>query len=79
MGISYSELLEDFIANPSNSAITEATAQDIASFLPYFKQLSDEFDAELTALHNKTINTDITIKKDSINSILADAEAMKYR
>ena len=75
LGISYSELLEDFIANPSNSAITEATAQDIASFLPYFKQLSDEFDAELTALHNKTINTDITIKKDSINSILADAEA----
>lgn len=75
LGISYSELLEDFIANPSNSAITEDTAQSIASFLPYFKQLSDEFDAELTALHNKTINTDITIKKDSINSILADAEA----
>ena len=73
LGISYSELLGDFIANPSNSAITETSAQSIASFLPYFKQLSDEFDAELTALHNKTINTDITIKKDSINSILADA------
>jgi len=75
LGISYSELLGDFIANPSNSVITETSAQSIASFLPYFKQLSDEFDAELTALHNKTINTDITIKKDSINSILADAEA----
>ena len=74
LGISYGELLVDFIDNTSSSTVTEASAQNLASFLPYFKELSDEFDAELTALHSKAINADVTIKKDSINSILSNAD-----
>ena len=63
----------DFIADTSNGTITETSAQNIAKFFPYFKQLTDEFDSELSAIHNKSINTDVSIKKDSINSILADS------
>ena len=73
LNISYDDLVIDFIADTSNGTITETSAQNIAKFFPYFKQLTDEFDSELSAIHNKTINTDVSIKKDSINSILADS------
>jgi hypothetical protein len=73
LGISYDDLVIDFIADTSNSTITETSAQNIAKFFPYFKQLTDEFDSELSTIHNKTINTDVSIKKDSINAILADS------
>jgi hypothetical protein len=74
LDVSYDDLVIDFIANTSNSIITETSAQNIAKFFPYFKQLTDEFDSELSTIHNKTINTDVSIKKDSINAILADSE-----
>ena len=73
LNISYDDLVIDFIADTSNSTITETSAQNIAKFFPYFKQLTDEFDSELSAIHNKTINTDVSIKKDSINAILEDS------
>ena len=73
LDISYDDLVIDFIADTSNSTITETSAQNIAKFFPYFKQLTDEFDLELSTIHSKTINTDVSIKKDSINAILADS------
>jgi hypothetical protein len=73
LNISYDDLVIDFIADTSNGTITETSAQNIAKFFPYFKQLTDEFDSELSLIHDKTINTDVSIKKDSINSILADS------
>jgi hypothetical protein len=73
LNISYDDLVIDFIADTSNSTITETSAQNIAKFFPYFKQLTDEFDSELSTIHSKTINTDVSIKKDSINAILADS------
>ena len=73
LDVSYDDLVIDFIANTSNLIITETSAQNIAKFFPYFKQLTDEFDSELSTIHNKTINTDVSIKKDSINAILADS------
>ena len=73
LNISYDDLVIDFIADTSNETITETSAQNIAKFFPYFKQLTDEFDSELSAIHKKTINTDVSIKKDSINSILVDS------
>ena len=63
LNISYDDLVIDFIADTSNSTITETSAQNIAKFFPYFKQLTDEFDSELSAIHNKNINTDVSIKK----------------
>jgi hypothetical protein len=73
LNISYDDLVIDFITDTSNGTITETSAQNIAKFFPYFKQLTDEFDSELSVIHDKTINTDVSIKKDSINSILADS------
>jgi hypothetical protein len=74
LDISFDDLLIDFIENNNNSIVNETNAQNIAAFFPYFKELSDEFDTELSNIHNKSINTNITIKKDSINSILSDSE-----
>ena len=74
LDISFDDLLIDFIENNNNSIVNETNAQNIAEFFPYFKELSDEFDSELSEIHNKSINTNITIKKDSINSILSDSE-----
>ena len=73
LNISYDDLVIDFIADTSSSIITETSAQNIAKFFPYFKDLTDEFDSELSIIHDKTINTDVTIEKDSINSILANS------
>ena len=74
LDISFDDLLIDFIESNNNSMVNETNAQNIAAFFPYFKELSDEFDAELSEIHNKSINTNITIKKDSINSILSDSD-----
>ena len=72
--ISFDNLLVDFIEDSPNSTVTEAAAQNIAVFFPFFKELSDEFDAELTDIHQKNINTQVLIEKDSVNSILSSSE-----
>ena len=74
LDILFDDLLIDFIENNNDSIVNETNAQNIAAYFPYFKELSDEFDTELSNIHNKSINTNITIKKDSINSILSDSE-----
>jgi hypothetical protein len=72
LGITYGDLLNDFIATTTSTAINEQSARSIAEFFKYFKTASDLFDAELSAIHNKSINTDLAIKEDSINTILAN-------
>ena len=78
LGVTFENLLIDFIQDNTSSIITETSAQKIAAFFPYFKELSDEFDSELTNTHGQTINTNVTIDQDSINSILSsdDIEEM---
>jgi len=71
LGITYGDLLNDFIASTTSTAINEESARSIAEFFKYFKTASDLFDAELSAIHNKSINTDLAIKEDAINTILA--------
>ena len=72
LGITYGDLLNDFIATTTSTNINEESARSIAEFFKYFKTASDLFDAELSAIHNKTINTDLAIKEDAINTILAN-------
>ena len=72
LGISFSDLLNDFIASSTNTAINEESAQSIAEFFKYFKKASDLFDSELSAIHNKSINTDLAIREDAVNTILAN-------
>ena len=74
LGITYSDLLNDFIASSTNTAINEESAQSIAEFFKYFKKASDLFDSELSAIHNKSINTDLAIREDAVNTILANPD-----
>ena len=74
IGISYNDLLNDFIASSTNTAINEESAQSIAEFFKYFKQASDLFDSELSTIHNKVINTDLAIREDAINTILVNPD-----
>ena len=74
LNISFKDLLIDFIQDNSSSTITETSAQRIAAFFPYFKELSDEFDAELSNIHGEIINTNVIIEEDAISSILSSTD-----
>ena len=71
-GVSLSDLVSDYISGNSNSIINETKAQRIGSFLPYFKLIQDQIDADLTAKYNKNIYTNLTLEDESINTILSD-------
>ena len=64
----------DFIQDNSSSTITETSAQKLAAFFPYFKELSDEFDTELSSMHGEIINTNVIIEDDAISSILSSID-----
>ena len=74
LDISFKDLLIDFIQDNSSTTITETSAQRIAAFFPYFKELSDEFDAELSNIHGEIINTNVIIEEDAISSILSSTD-----
>ncbi|MDC1241702.1 cadherin domain-containing protein [Gammaproteobacteria bacterium] len=74
LDISFEDLLIDFIQDNSSSTITETSAQKLAAFFPYFKELSDEFDAELSSMHGEIINTNVIIEDDAISSILSSTD-----
>jgi len=71
-GVSLADLVSDYISGNSNSIINETKAQRIGSFLPYFKLIQDQIDADLTAKYNKNIYTNLTLEDESINTILSD-------
>lgn len=73
-GVSLADLVSDYISGNSNSIINETKAQRIGSFLPYFKLIQDQIDADLTAKYNKNIYTNLTLEEESINTILSDNE-----
>ncbi|MDC3351416.1 Ig-like domain-containing protein [Gammaproteobacteria bacterium] len=49
LGVTFENLLIDFIQDNTSSIITETSAQKIAAFFPYFKELSVEFVPSLAA------------------------------
>jgi hypothetical protein len=71
-GITLDDLVTDYIQGSSNTTINETKAQRIGSFLPFFKLIQDEIDTDLTNKYNKTINTNLTLRDSSINTILSD-------
>ena len=71
-GVSLADLVSDYISGNTNSIINETKAQRIASFLPFFKLIQDQIDADLTAKYNKNIYTNLTLEEESINTILSD-------
>ena len=73
LGVTYADLLTDFVAAESNQYITTAAAENLADFLPYFKQATDEIDQELTAKYEIPINTNLTIQRETISDILENS------
>ena len=72
--VSYDQLVSDFIANGSSNTITEALAQKIAAFFPYYNQIKDEISQELTARHGKDVFPNVSLSKDSLSAILSQGE-----
>ena len=70
-GITYDQLLGDFVANSTNAKVTEEVAQSIASYFPSLKVLSKEVSDELTEKYGTAINIDLTLNEDSLNSIFS--------
>ena len=73
LGVTYADLLTDFVAAESNQYITTDAAENLADFLPYFKQATDEIDQELTAKYDIPINTNLTIQRETISDILENS------
>jgi len=70
LGVTYADLLTDFVSAESNQYISTAAAENLADFLPYFKQATDEIDQELTSKFGIPINTNLTIQRETVTDIL---------
>ena len=70
-GITYDQLLGDFVANSTNAKVTEEVAQSIASYFPSLKVLSKEVSDELAQKYSTPINIDLTLNEYSLNSIFS--------
>jgi len=73
LGVTYEDLLTDFVAAESNQYITTDAAENLADFFPYFKQVTDEIDQELTIKYDIPINTNLTIQRETISDILENS------
>ena len=71
-GISYSELLTDFLASDAGSLVTEARAQNIASFFPYLKDIRDEVASELSGKYGKSVTPNISLSESALSTIFGD-------
>lgn len=72
-GVSYKNLLTDFVASSPNALITTSAAESLADYLPYFKIASDEIDKELSDKYGIDINTNLTIQRETVQNILANS------
>ena len=70
LGVTYADLITDFISAESNQYISTAAAENLADFLPYFKLATDEIDQELTSKFGIPINTNLTIQRETVTDIL---------
>lgn len=71
-GITYSQLLGDFIANETNEKVTEEVAQKIASFFPSLRALSNEVSLELSEKYETDINVDLVLSQKALNTIFTN-------
>ena len=78
-GISFSDILSDFIDNSPNEYITESAAQNLAKFFPYFKSAADQFDEVLSNQYGITINTNLTIDQSTVSALLEDSNPEKIQ
>ncbi len=67
-GISYDQLISDFIENPSTN-VDETSAQNIAALLPYLQIIDTQVSDYLTDTFEKDIRANVTLAEESLSII----------
>mgnify|MGYP000683802318 FL=1 len=70
-GITYEDILSDFIESGSSGVISEATAQNIATYFRPIKELQDNISSSMTSALGLPIIANITFKREVIDSIFS--------
>jgi hypothetical protein len=76
-GVTYNELLGDFINNESNEKVTEEVAQKIASFFPYLQIIDSQVSDYLSETFNKEIRANVSLAEESLAIIFSDEDYEK--
>ena len=69
-GISYSDLVSDYVAGNTSDVITEERAQNIAQWLPKLRSLRKEISDKISKNVGKRIYPDLVLSKKSQQSLL---------
>ena len=69
-GITYAELLSDFIADPGTE-VNESTARNIAKLLPPLKVIDNQVSDYLTQTFNKEIRANVSLSEESLTIIFS--------
>jgi hypothetical protein len=70
-GITYDQLLGDFVANSTNEKVTEEVAQNIASLFPTLKSIDNEISSYLTNKFEKEIRVNVALSDDALDIIFS--------
>ena len=70
-GITYEAILSDFIESGSSGVISEATAQNIATYFRPIKELQDNISSSMTSALGLPIIANITFEREVIDSIFS--------
>ena len=70
-GITYEDILSDFIESGSSGVISEATAQNIATYFRPIKELQDNISSSMTSALGLPIIANITFEREVIDSIFS--------
>ena len=71
-GISYQDLMSDYIANSSSSAINQTKAEKIAKYLPYFKDIYDQTKNDLTQKYGPDAGLRLAIADETVETVLGN-------
>ena len=71
-GISYQDLISDYIANSSNSAVNQTKAEKIAQYLPYFKDIYDQTNNELRQKYGSDAALRLAIADETVETVLGN-------
>ena len=76
-GITYAELLSDFIADETNDNVTEEVAQNIAGLLPHLQIIDNQISQDLSETFEKEIRANVSLAEESLAIIFSGEDYEK--
>jgi hypothetical protein len=73
-GITFDNLIDDFIASGGSSSITEELAQKVAAFFPSYNAIKEDISSELSTRYGKDVTPNVSLSSDSLDAILKTGE-----